>query len=84
MRCFGDGVVLYERYHDLEWGRFVVTLDVAVPVSVMTCGFVLNWGFCDDGSSRLRSAAERLRLQHYSPVRHEAAVSEWTRELEGR
>ena len=21
MRCFGDGVVLYERYHDLEWGR---------------------------------------------------------------
>ncbi len=21
MRCFGDGVPLYERYHDLEWGR---------------------------------------------------------------
>lgn len=20
-RCFGDGVPLYERYHDLEWGR---------------------------------------------------------------
>lgn len=21
MRCFGDGDPLYERYHDLEWGR---------------------------------------------------------------
>lgn len=21
MRCFGDGVALYERYHDREWGR---------------------------------------------------------------
>lgn len=21
MRCFGDGIALYERYHDLEWGR---------------------------------------------------------------
>ncbi len=21
MRCFGDGVALYERYHDTEWGR---------------------------------------------------------------
>jgi DNA-3-methyladenine glycosylase I len=24
-RCFGDGDALYERYHDLEWGRPVVT-----------------------------------------------------------
>ena len=23
-RCFGDGDALYERYHDLEWGRPVV------------------------------------------------------------
>jgi DNA-3-methyladenine glycosylase I len=21
MRCFGDGIELYERYHDTEWGR---------------------------------------------------------------
>jgi DNA-3-methyladenine glycosylase I len=24
MRCFGDGVPLYERYHDEEWGRPIV------------------------------------------------------------
>lgn len=26
-RCFGDGDPLYERYHDLEWGRPVTTTN---------------------------------------------------------
>ena len=44
MRCFGDGSELYERYHDLEWGRPVTDdrgLFERISLEAMQSG--LSW-----------------------------------------